>query len=119
MGVMPAITPSLGVVSASTANPSHTATATVASASSVAVSAAGSLATTAITSSAATAVACHLLGEGLAPLPAKLLKRILSLEFVKMANLLPEAWLLEETAMEAQLCRQKGPVTDILLWVQC
>ena len=36
-----------------------------------------------------------------------------------MANLLPEAWLLEETAMEAQLRRQKGPVTDILLWVQC
>ena len=106
-------TPSLGVVSASTTNPSHTATATVASASSVAVSAAGSLA---ITSSAATAVACHLLGEGLAPLPAKLWKRILSLEFVEMADLLPEAWLLEETVMEAQLRR---PVTDILLWVQC
>ena len=36
-----------------------------------------------------------------------------------MTDLLPEAWLLEETAMEAQLRRQRGPVTDILQWVQC
>lgn len=47
------------------------------------------------------------LGEGLAPLPPKLVKKILSLEFVEMADLLPEAWLLEETSMEAQLRRQR------------
>ena len=59
------------------------------------------------------------MGDGLAPLPQKLIKRILHLEFVEMADLLPEAWLLEETTMEAQLHRQKGPVTDIAVWVQC
>ena len=32
---------------------------------------------------------------------------------------LPEAWLLEESTMEAQLQRQKGPVTDIFVRVQC
>ena len=37
---------------------------------------------------------------------------------MEMADLLPEAWLLEESTMEAQLSHQKGPVTDILVWVQ-
>lgn len=60
-----------------------------------------------------------LMGDGLAPLPHKLIKRIQQLEFVEMADLLPEAWLLEESKMEAQLRRQKGPVTNILVWVQC
>ena len=69
--------------------------------------------------SAPVAVAGVLLGDGLAPLPPKLIKRIQQLEFVEMADLLPEAWLLEESTMEAQLRRQKGPVTDILVWVQC
>ena len=55
----------------------------------------------------------------MAPLPAKLLRKIIALEFVEMADLLPEAWLLDETAMEAQLRRQRGPVTDILQWIQC
>jgi hypothetical protein len=35
---------------------------------------------------------------------------------MEMADLLPEAWLLEESKMEAH---QKGSVTDILVWVQC
>ena len=54
--------------------------------------------------------------DGLALLPQKLIKRILHLEFVEMADLLPEALL---QAMEAQLHRQKGPATDIAVWVQC
>lgn len=54
----------------------------------------------------------------MAPLPPKLVKRIQQLEFVEIIHMLPEAWLLEESTMEAQLYRQKGPVTDILLWVQ-
>ena len=69
--------------------------------------------------SAPVAVAGVLLGDGLAPLPPKLIKRIQQLEFVEMADLLAEAWFLEESTMEAQLRRQKGPVTDILVWVQC
>ena len=39
-----------------------------------------------------TALAGLLMGDGLAPL---LVKRIVQLEFVEMADLLPEAWLLE------------------------
>jgi hypothetical protein len=54
----------------------------------------------------------HLLGEGLAPLPAKLVKKIVALGFVEMV-----AWLLDETAMEAKLRPQRGPVTDILQWI--
>ena len=60
-----------------------------------------------------------LLGKGLAHLPAKFVKKIIALEFVEMADLLPEAWLVDETAMEAQLRSQRGPVTDILQWIQC
>ena len=60
-----------------------------------------------------------LLGNGLAPLPPKPIKRTHQLEFVEMTNLLSKAWLLEEFKMEAQLRPQEGPVTDILLWVQC
>ena len=41
--------------------------------------------------SAPVAVAGVLLGDGLAPLPPKLIKRIQQLEFVEMADLLPEA----------------------------
>ena len=49
-------------------------------------------------------------GQGrLSPLPAKLVKKIVALEFAEMADLLPEAWLLDETAMEAKLRRQWGP----------
>jgi len=59
------------------------------------------------------------MGDSLAPLPAKLVKKIQALEFVEMANLLPEAWLLEESVVEAQFQRQKGPVTDILVCIQC
>ena len=60
-----------------------------------------------------------LLGQGLAPLPAKLVKKIIALEFVEMADFMPEAWLLDESAMEAQLRCQPGPVTAILQCIQC
>ena len=63
---------------------------------------------TAATAATASASLGHLLGEGLPPLPTKLVKKIVALEFVEMADLLPEAWLLDETAMEAQLMRQRG-----------
>jgi hypothetical protein len=59
------------------------------------------------------------MGDGLAPLPQKLVKRIVELGFVEMADLLPEAWLLKESSMEAQLRHQRGPITDITIWVQC
>ena len=55
-------------------------------------------------------VTSQLLGEGLASLPQKPMKKIINLEFVEMADLLPEARLLEETAMEAQLPASSGAI---------
>ena len=43
------------------------------------------------------------------------MKKIQALEFVETVDLLPEAGLLEESAVEAQFCCQKG----LLVWIQC
>ena len=59
------------------------------------------------------------MGDSLVPLLAKIVRKIIALEYIEMADLPSEVWLLEESAVEAQLRRQKGPVTDILTWVQC
>jgi len=55
-------------------------------------------------------------------LPPKLTKKILDLEFIEMAELLPESWRFQEE--EGKCCHQrrgprKGPVNDILVWVEC
>ena len=55
-------------------------------------------------------------------LPPKLVKRILSLEFVDMSELIPESWKFTEE--DTSCCHhnrvpRRGPVTDILLWVEC
>ena len=59
------------------------------------------------------------MGDSLVPLLAKIVRKIIAQEYTEMADLPSEVWLLEESAVEAQLRRQKGPVTDILTWVQC
>lgn len=57
------------------------------------------------------------------PLPPKLVKRILDLEFIDMAELVPDSWRYQEE--ESNKCchqskrQQRGPVSDILLWVEC
>ena len=66
------------------------------------------------------------LGDGVLPLPQKLMKRILALEFVEMRELLPEEWLgaWEEGHNAEQHCcnsanrRRKPPVTNIFTWLQ-
>ena len=57
-------------------------------------------------------------------LPSKLVKKILDLEFVEMAELVPDSWRDEEA--DYQCCSthtprtpRRGPVTNILLWVEC
>ena len=55
-------------------------------------------------------------------LPAKIVKRIQDLEYVDMAELVPDTWRFHEE--ESKCCHQnkrpkRGPVTDILLWVEC
>ena len=67
------------------------------------------------------------LGDGVLPLPHKLMKRIRALEYVEMRELLPEEWLepLEEghSAEQHNCCnsanrRRKPPVTNIFTWLQ-
>ena len=57
-------------------------------------------------------------------LPSKLVQKILDLEFVETAELVPDSWRLEE--VDYQYCSshnpcipKRGPVMNILLWVEC
>ena len=57
-------------------------------------------------------------------LPSKLVKKILDLEFVEMAELVPDSWREEEA--DYQCCSthtphtpRRDPVTNIFLWVEC
>ena len=59
------------------------------------------------------------LGDSLAPLPGKLVKKISNLQYIKTVDLLPEAWLLEEAEPTPSFKWKRGPVMDILQWVQC
>ena len=64
------------------------------------------------------------MGHTLLPLPPKLVKKIVSLEYVDMSELRPESWLMEEEGQQQGKCchaphRKKSPVKDILTWVQC
>ena len=64
------------------------------------------------------------MGEGMLPIPQKVVKRILELAFVEMGDLMPEVWMREEE--EASVSRnvlilpkkRVGPVTDMGQWVQ-
>ena len=58
------------------------------------------------------------------PLPQKLIKKILDLEYIEMAELIPDAWHYNEE--DNQCCHSTrrrsarlGPVTNILLWLDC
>ena len=57
-------------------------------------------------------------------LPPKLKKKILELEFVDMAELIPDTWRWQDDD-DSKCCHKphrtprRGPVTDILLWVEC
>ena len=67
------------------------------------------------------------LGDGVLPLPQKLMKKIRALEFIEMRELLPEEWLgsLEEgdSADQHNCCnsasrKRKPPITNIFSWMQ-
>ena len=63
------------------------------------------------------------MGEGLLPIPDKLVKKITNLEFVELREMLPEVWLREEKEAATRnvlvLPRRKtAQITDILVWVQ-
>ena len=50
------------------------------------------------------------------PLPPKLLKRILDLEFIDMIELMPESNQGEEQPRRSAF---KGPIMDIQVWLEC
>ena len=60
-----------------------------------------------------------------ARLPAKLVARIESLDFVEMAELLQEAWPAESASdgavqgLTLRLPRRSTPISDISVWVEC
>ncbi len=66
------------------------------------------------------------MGEGMLPIPEKVVRKILELAFVEMGDLMPEVWMREEE--EASMSRnvlilpkkRTGPVTDVGQWFgQC
>ena len=57
-------------------------------------------------------------------LPEKLIKRILDLEFIDMSELIPDNRRFNAGTDEGMCChhsrkQRRGPVVDILLWVEC
>ena len=66
------------------------------------------------------------LGDGVLPLPQRLMRKILALEFVEMRELLPEEWLpsVEEGDQDSHSCcnsvakKRKPPITNIFTWLQ-
>ena len=66
--------------------------------------------------------AAMFMGDGLVPVPERIVAKILKLEFVEMQDLIPETWSEGGPSEEFQKFfgkRRRAPVTDILRWVQC
>ncbi len=62
------------------------------------------------------------MGEGLPPVPPRLVEKIVRREFVDMGDLLPEFWAanrLDEGDRKEARTRRSRQVTDIFTWLQC
>ena len=64
------------------------------------------------------------MGAGTCPLPDPIHKKILNLEYIDMADLRPDAWLVlsdpeGDYTLQKFFRRRKQPVTDLATWVQC
>ena len=62
------------------------------------------------------------MGEGPLPIPEKLVKKIIKLEFIEMHELLPEFWLCDKEESKTLLGlprRKKATITNIFQWLQC
>ena len=71
-------------------------------------------------------VASLYLGDGMVPVPDKLLKKIWALEYIEMRDLLPEAWLHDSCSESSHCCHDKSSakakrpeVTSIFTWLHC
>ena len=71
--------------------------------------------------SAVTLVASSGIGDGLIPVPEKISKKILKLEFVDMKDLLSESWIEEDKEGRniLKLPKRRAAPLSILQWVQC
>ncbi len=62
-------------------------------------------------------------GDGMPPVPAKLVNKIRRWEFIEMGELLPEFWVgpkeAEGDVGKEKRGRQSRKVTDVLTWLQC
>ena len=63
-------------------------------------------------------------GSAAASLPQKLVKKILDLEYIDMAELISDSWRLQEESEGVGCCHhskrpKRGPVSDIVLWTDC
>ena len=64
------------------------------------------------------------LGTGVVPIPSSLVKKIWALDYVEMAHLLPEAWLLDEIDQHSGHCcdkrykQRRMDVKSIFTWLQ-
>ena len=64
------------------------------------------------------------MGEGLLPIPDRMVKQILDLAFVEMRDLMPEVWLRDEDETGGSrnvlvLPRKQSALIDITQWTQC
>ena len=71
-------------------------------------------------------VASLYLGDGVVPVPEKLMKKIWSLEYIEMNQLLPEAWVQDSYSESSSHCchnasasKPKKGVSSIFSWIQC
>ena len=81
-----------------------------------------SMAVPAITKYSATPQPSQSAAATLFPIPEAIAKKILRLEYVDMAELKPNAWLLhsqESDNLSTLFRKKKEPITDILVCVQC
>ena len=79
---------------------------------------------TATPSAAATPVPAEISSlPGFASVPSRLVKRIMSKEYIDMTEMLPETWRLEMSAASGCCPHAKRPrrgmITDILVWADC
>ena len=61
------------------------------------------------------------LGDGVMPIPQKLVNKIVALEYIEMKQLLPESWLFEDNAhcCDKRDRPKKPEITNIFSWLHC
>ena len=121
----------ISCIGSATPSSSDIATLPIFSAATLPVFSVGAPISSTMTSSLSTALPMHSSphvlphpGSVIASLPPKLVKKILDLDYIDMVELVPDSWRLQDDSDTSKCCHQskrlrRGPVTDILLWIDC